>query len=105
MSPGRAVEVMPSNAAPSRTARNRWLDLRVFIRIWNSTAERRSGRQFDFDIFQRSAGFIQKAHGSLPAILFIDDFKNDHVYALLQRDLALVCIQHQWTRFAESVNS
>src|SRR5580765_6795881 len=60
--------------------------------------------QFDSEIFQRSAGLVQKAHGSLPTVLFVDDFKNDDVDALLQGNFALVCIEHQGTRFAEGVN-
>src|SRR6266536_5392134 len=62
---------------------------------------RASRRQFDFEIFQRSAGLIQKAHGSLPTVLFVDDFENDDVDALLQGHLSLVRIEHQGTRFAE----
>src|SRR5438874_9540264 len=63
-----------------------------------------SRRQFDFEIFQRSAGLIEKAHDSLPTVLFVDDFENDDVDALLQCHFSLVCIEHQGARFAERIN-
>src|ERR1051325_10146577 len=65
---------------------------------------RASRRQFDFEIFHRRAGLVQKAHGSLPTVLFVDDFENDDVDALLQGHLSLVRIEHQRSRFAERVD-
>jgi len=47
---------------------------------------------------------VQKAHRSLPAVLFVDDFKNDDVDALLQGHPAFVCIEHERTRFVEHIN-
>src|SRR5678815_3275318 len=60
-------------------------------------------REFDFNFFQRSAALIQKAHGSLPTVLLVDHFEDDDVDALLQRDFALVGIEHQSARFTKCV--
>ena len=52
----------------------------------------RSRRQFDFKTGQWNAGFIQKTHGPLPAVLFVENLENDYVDAFLQNNFSFVSV-------------
>src|SRR4051794_6485452 len=101
-----AVGIVASSTAAKRPARKWSLNLKMFIGCWSAPwlVARGSRREFDFNTCQRSAGFVQKAHGSLPTVLFVDDFENEDVGALLQGHLPPVRIEHQRTWFTEGVN-
>src|SRR5205085_3516884 len=110
---GRWVDSLGQRAASSPAVSHRtrdWIQV-VSVHLFSRLAppfvviHNPSRRQFDFEILQRGTSLIHQAHGPLPTVLFVDNFENDNVDALLQGDAALVSIEHQSTWFAEHVNT
>src|SRR5688572_23118024 len=54
-----------------------------------------SGSQFYPDIFQGCPRLVHQPHGALPTVLFVGDLEHHDIDAFLQRDPALVSIEHQ----------